>query len=135
MKTVIWKLHLKSDLHTVFDLLTTSEGRKRFWSKKATEEDGVIRFIFPNGQTYDSHIIDTIPNQEFHLDYFNSLVKFYLAPSEIGGTDLALINEHVAESDYSEVKAGWISVLMNLKAVADYQCDLRNHNPEKTWDQ
>ncbi len=36
---------------------------------------------------------------------------------------------------FSEVKAGWVSLLMNLKAVADFKCDLRNHDLEKTWDQ
>ncbi|WP_445382973.1 SRPBCC family protein [Robiginitalea sp. IMCC43444] len=135
MKTITWKLHLKSDPNTVFDLLTTSEGRNNFWAEKAFKKGSVIHFLFPNGQTYDSQIIKTIPNKEFHLDYFNSLVKFHLEPAENGGTNLTLVNENVTESDFSEVNAGWISVLMNLKAVADFQCDLRNHDPKKTWDQ
>ncbi|WP_411030154.1 SRPBCC domain-containing protein [Spongiimicrobium sp. 3-5] len=135
MKTITWKLFLKSEPNSVFDLLSTSEGRTKFWSENATEEGRIIHFLFPNGQTYDSQIIKTISNKEFHLDYFNSLVKFKLMPSENGGTDLTLINENVSESDFSEVNAGWISVLMNLKAVADFQCDLRNHDPKKTWDQ
>ncbi len=135
MKTITWKLHLKSDPKSVYDLLSTSAGRSKFWSEEATEEDGIIHFVFPNGQKYKSRIIKTIPDQEFHLDYFNSLVKFHLNSSENGGTDLLLINENVSESDFAEVNAGWVSVLMNLKAVADFQCDLRNHNPKKTWDE
>ena len=135
MRTITWKLHLKSNPKIVFDLLSTAEGRLKFWSEKASEENKIIHFIFPNGLTYDSQIIKTIPNKEFHLDYFDSLVKFQLDPSENGGTDLTLINENVTESDFPEVNAGWISVLMNLKAVVDFQCDLRNHNSKKTWDQ
>ena len=135
MKTITWKLHLKSDPKTVFDLLASADGRKRFWAEKATEHSGLIHFLFPNGQSYKGQIIKTIPHREFHLDYFNSLVKFNLEASENGGTDLTLINENVNESDFNEVSAGWISVLMNLKAAADFQCDLRNHNSNKTWDQ
>ncbi|WP_422104100.1 SRPBCC domain-containing protein [Winogradskyella sp.] len=135
MKVITWKLHLKSDPNAIFDLLSTSEGRKKFWAETATEDKGIIHFVFPNGQAYDSKIIKAIPPRAFHLDYFNSLVKFHLEPSENRGTDLILINENVTESDFPEVNAGWISVLMNLKAVADFQCDLRNHNPKKTWDQ
>nr|WP_299066903.1 SRPBCC domain-containing protein [uncultured Allomuricauda sp.] len=135
MKTVIWKLNLRSSPNKVFNLLTTPEGRTKFWSEKATESEGVIHFLFPNGLMYQSQILKSIPNKEFHLDYFDSLVKFQLKQTETGGTDLILINENVPESDFSEVHAGWISVLMNLKAVADFQCDLRNHDPTKTWDQ
>lgn len=135
MKAITWKLHLKSDPHAVFDLLTTPEGRMKFWAEKTTQDDDNIHFAFPNGQTYDGQIIKSNPHKEFQLNYFNSLVKFHLEPSEKGGTDLTLINENVSESDFLEVHAGWISVLMNLKAVADFHCDLRNHDPKKTWDQ
>lgn len=135
MKTLIWKLHLKSDPIKVFDLLTTSKGRTKFWAEKAIEEKGIIHFLFPNGLTYQSQILKNIPNKEFHVDYFDSLVKFQLQQIETGGTDLTLINENIPESDFLEVHAGWVSVLMNLKAVADFQCDLRNHDPKKTWDQ
>ncbi|MFL1896154.1 SRPBCC domain-containing protein [Aquimarina sp. 2-A2] len=135
MKTIIWKLNLKSSPKTVFDLLNKAEGRSKFWSEKASETNGFIHFIFPNGLTYNSQIIKVIPDREFHLDYFGSLVKFQLDPSEEGGTNLTLISENVTESDFSEVNAGWVSVLMNLKAVVDFQCDLRNHDSKKTWDQ
>ena len=135
MRTINWKLHLKSDPKAVFDLLTTAEGRKKFWAEKAVEENGIIHFVFPNGQTYNSQIIREIPDKEFYLDYFESLVKFLLTRAENGGTDLTLINENVPESDFAEVNAGWVSVLMNLKAAADFQHDLRNHDPKRTWDQ
>lgn len=135
MNTITWKVLLKSDQKTVFDLLTTSEGRAKFWAEQAIEKKGIIHFKFPNGQTFDSKILKIVPNKEFHLNYFNSLVKFKLKPIEIGGTVLTLINENVSQKEFSEVKAGWVSVLMNLKAVADFHCDLRNHDPKKTWDQ
>ena len=63
------------------------------------------------------------------------MVKFGLEPTVNDGTDLTLVNEGVDEDEFSEVHAGWVSVLMNLKAVADFQADLRNHDPQRTWDQ
>ncbi|MDE3743418.1 SRPBCC domain-containing protein [Maribacter polysaccharolyticus] len=135
MKTITWKLLLKSNTKSVFQFLSTPEGRTKFWSEKSSEKDTIIHFVFPNGRTYHSRTIKIIPNKEFHLSYFDSLVKFQLESSINGGTELTLINEGVSESDFPEVNAGWVSVLMNLKAVADFRCDLRNHDPNKTWDQ
>lgn len=135
MKTITWKLHLKASTRSVFELLTTSEGRMRFWAEKSVQHGDRIHFYFPNGQIYNGRIIKSVPNSEFHLDYFHSMVKFKLEITDKGGTDLTLINEDITDNDFSEVYAGWISVLMNLKAVADFHCDLRNHDPEKTWDQ
>ena len=135
MKTVSWKLHLKSNPKTVFELLTTDEGRASFWAEKAAEYEGIIRFRFPNGQHYDGCILKRNPYHEFQLDYFNSIVEFQMESAENEGTELLLINQNLPENDFAEVSAGWVSVLMNLKAVADFQCDLRNHNTNKTWDE
>ncbi|NOG47092.1 MAG: hypothetical protein HND50_17760 [Calditrichaeota bacterium] len=50
------------------------------------------------------------------------------------GTDLTLINENVLSKERCEVIAGWVSVLLSLKAAVDYAVDLRNHNSDRTWD-
>ena len=52
-----------------------------------------------------------------------------------GGTDLTLTDEGVPEADHAEVLAGWVSVLMALKAAVDFGVDLRNHDPARSWDQ
>ena len=135
MKTVSWKIHLSAATEVVFNLLTTAEGRERFWAEEAREKDGVIRFSFPNGELYNGRIMSSVPNKEFQLIYFDSLVKFDLEPTENGGTDLTLVNEGIPEEDFVEVSSGWVSVLMNLKAAADFQCDLRNHDRTRTWNQ
>jgi hypothetical protein len=38
------------------------------------------------------------------------------------------------ERVHTEVIAGWVSVLMCLKAAVDFGVDLRAHDPEKHWD-
>jgi len=135
MKTVKWKIHLSSSPEMVFQFLTSTNGREQFWAEKAPERDGVIHFIFPNGERYDSKILHIQLNREFHIDYFNSKLEITLAPSEDNGTDLTLLNEGIPDSEYLDTYAGWVSVLLNLKAVIDYKSDLRNHNKNRTWDQ
>ena len=135
MKSVVWKINLKSSPRIVFDLLSTANGREKFWAEKALEKDGVIHFIFPNGEHYNARIIKIVKNKEFHLDYFNSFVKFDIKPSGNNGADLTLTNEGIADTDFIEVHSGWVSVLLNLKAAADFQIDLRNHDPCKTWNE
>ena len=46
-----------------------------------------------------------------------------------------LTDQGIPENDRSEVLAGWVSVLMALKASVDFGIDLRNHNPKWTWDE
>jgi uncharacterized protein YndB with AHSA1/START domain len=135
MKTITWKIHLRSAVDIVYDLLTSPEGREKFWAEEAKEANGIIHFVFPNGARYNARIIRKTPNSDLHIDYFNSQVKITLEPTADGGTVLILENENVPESDYAEVYAGWVSVLLNLKSVADFQHDLRNHHPARTWDQ
>ncbi len=135
MRTVAWKIHLKSSPEKVFHYLTTPEGRESFWAEKAPEKNGMIHFDFPNGEKYTSNILYVEKNREFHLDYFNSTVKFVITPKGHEGADLKVINEGIPDEEYLEVYAGWVSVLLTLKAAVDYDVDLRNHNNSRTWDQ
>ena len=62
-------------------------------------------------------------------------IHFHLPADGAGGTDLTLTDEGVSDQYKTEVIAGWISVLMSLKASVDFGVDLRNHDPNRTWDQ
>jgi hypothetical protein len=63
------------------------------------------------------------------------VTTFDLADDGAGGTDLTLTDAGVREADYAETHAGWVSVLLALKAAADHGVDLRNHDEQRTWDQ
>jgi len=47
---ILWRLRLRSLPIRVYEMLSTDYGRARFWAESAVEKDGVIHFIFPNGQ-------------------------------------------------------------------------------------
>jgi hypothetical protein len=126
-----WRLHLASPPNDVHVLLSTDEGRARFWAESAVEQDGVIGFRFPNGYVHEARVVASEPGVRFEVDYFGAPARFELEPDGSGGTDLTLTHDH----DHPDTRPGWISVLMALKAAADFGVDLRSHDPGRTWDQ
>jgi uncharacterized protein YndB with AHSA1/START domain len=131
-----WKLHLKSSPARVYEFLATDQGRAAFWAESAVENDGAIDFVFPNGWTWRGKILERVPNEKYVVEYFgNSLTTFELCDDGQGGTDLFLSDANVPMQDRNEVIAGWVSVLMQLKASVDFGVDLRNHDSLRTWDQ
>lgn len=128
--SIYWKIHLRSSAKKAYNLLATDAGRVRFWAESAIEENGVIHFQFPNGIEWQGQIMIAEPCSRYEVEYIgNSLVSFNLKSDGHGGTDLSMIDMGVTEADRAEVTASWVSVLLALKAAADFQIDLRNHDP------
>ena len=131
-----WKLHLTSSTDIVYERLSTNEGRASFWAESAVEQDGTIHFVFPNQAEWKARILETEPPYRFKVEYYGgSITTFELIADGSGGTDLTLTDEGVPAENRTEVIAGWVSVLMALKASADFGIDLRNHDPKRTWDE
>jgi uncharacterized protein YndB with AHSA1/START domain len=127
---ITWRLHLSSPPEAVHRLLATGEGRARFWAESAAETAGRVEFRFPNDLRFSGLILDNDPPRRFAVEYFGEHAAFDLASDGAGGTDLTLTDT----GDDPDVRAGWVSVLMALKAAADFGVDLRNHDPGRTWD-
>jgi hypothetical protein len=131
-----WRLHLKSPPAAVYRAISTDGGRARWWAESAVDRDGSIHFRFPNGVEWVGRIRVDDPPRRFSIEYLGgSLASFELAGDGRGGTDLTLSDSGVPAEDQAEVAAGWVSVLMALKASVDFEVELRNHDAERTWDQ
>jgi len=131
-----WRLHLRSAPEVVYEKLSTNDGRASFWAESTAEQDGMIHFVFPNQAEWKGKILESEPPRKFKIEYYGgSISTFELNPDNVGGTDLLLTDQGVPENDREEVIAGWVSVLMALKASVDFGVDLRNHDPNRTWDQ
>jgi uncharacterized protein YndB with AHSA1/START domain len=128
-----WKVHFSSPIEKVFEALTTDEGRKKFWAESTNEKDGYIEFTFLDYPIYRSKILAREPYHLFSIEYFGTEVNFRLTPVK-DGTDLWLTALTNDENARQEMTAGWVSVLMAMKAAVDFGIDLRNHNAERTWD-
>jgi uncharacterized protein YndB with AHSA1/START domain len=132
---IIWRLHLKSAPEKVYQALSTNAGRASFWAESAIERDGIIHFVFPNKMTWDARILSAIPSSTYTIQYIgNTITTFTLEEDGQGGTDLTLTDEGVPAADHTEVIAGWVSVLLALKASVDFGIDLRTHDPDRQWD-
>jgi hypothetical protein len=119
-------------------MLATDEGRIKFWPETCVEHDGVMEFTFlSEPQPFTFKILENSPSSRFAFYYFGSTtVTFELQSDNAGGTDLTLSETGFpSESHYVENYAGWIQVLLNLKATVDFGVDLRNHDPSRTWAQ
>ena len=131
-----WRLHLASPPEAVWELLATDDGRARFWAESAVERDGEIEFAFINGARWRGAILAAERPRLFAVEYFGgSRATFALEPDGARGTDLTLVETNVPEEWDAENRAGWVSVLLELKAVADFGADLRNHDSRRTWSQ
>ena len=132
---ITYRLHLRSSPADVFEMLVTERGRARFWAEAAPETDGCIDFSFPNGQKWRAKILNATANRQLQIEYIdNSVTTIDLTDDGYGGTELVLTDAGVASDARTEVMAGWVSVLMSLKGAVDLGIDLRNHDPERTWD-
>jgi uncharacterized protein YndB with AHSA1/START domain len=125
---IVWRVHIDAPIERVYDALSTDAGRAGFWAESAIERRGVIRFVFPDGSEYASRVLHAERPHEFALEYFGSSVTFRLS----GATDVELIDLRTA--DRTEVTAGWVSVLLQLKASVQFGVDLRNHDPARSWE-
>jgi uncharacterized protein YndB with AHSA1/START domain len=128
-----WKIALRSPPERVYQALSTEAGRQAFWALEAGERDGVIHFRFPNGWTGESKILRAEPPNLFEIDYFGMPTRFEIEPVDEGAA-LTVIAEGVPDHDWDDVHAGWVSVLLILKASVDFGIDLRNGDPSRSWD-
>lgn len=134
MVEIRWRVHLRSAPERVWSALATDTGRAGFWAESTVRRDDVIEWVFPNGARMVGRVHTEQPPQQLELDYFGDRTTMLLTAAGDGGTDLELLADVVA-SEPTDTAAGWVSVLLALKAYVDHGIDLRNHDPSRTWDQ
>jgi uncharacterized protein YndB with AHSA1/START domain len=132
---ISWRVHLTAAPAVVYELIATPSGRRRFWAESAPERDGTIEFRFSSGAAWRGRVLEREPPSRFAVEYFGgSRAAFECAADGAGGTDLTLTETGVSPSEWAQNLAGWVSVLLALKAAADFGVDLRNHDPERSWE-
>jgi uncharacterized protein YndB with AHSA1/START domain len=122
-------VRIAAPIERVYDALATDAGRASFWAESAVESGGVIHFRFPDGTEYASRILRAERPHLFAIEYFESIVTFTLS----GETEVSMVNEGVADDERAEVIAGWVSVLLQMKAAIQFGVDLRNHSRDFNW--
>ena len=128
-----WKMHFASAAAKVYAALATDSGRAAYWAESAPEVHGVVTFHFPNGESFAGRVLECEEPSRFTVEYFGTVVEFSLQSAGSGGTDLSLQATQVEDAIRWETVAGWVSVLMAMKAAVDHGVDLRNHDPSRPW--
>lgn len=129
-----WRMHIQASPERVFAALDSDEGRASFWAESAPETAGHIEFRFINGYAYRSKVLERRPPYLFTIEYMGGPVRIELSSDASGGTDLLLTHEGIGPEEWNEVHAGWLNVLFPFKAWLEHGVDLRNHDPERSWD-
>ncbi len=116
-------------------MLATADGRERFWAQGAREvAPGLIEFSFRGGDRWQSRVLRLSPPERMALTYFGgSTAEFRLSDDGAGGTIVELEESGIPPDAFLDNHAGWVSVLLNLKAVAGWGVDLRNTDPDRQW--
>lgn len=134
MQNLFWKIHLRSNIEKVFEILTTDAGREKFWAEKSIKDDHKFTLTFTNGDEEDVMVIFE-KDYKFEFVYFRTIVSITLTEDGKNGTDLVLNCKNIKPDNYDDMASGWVSVLLALKAAADYNIDIRNHDSTRTWDE
>lgn len=136
-RPIVWRVHLATPRDAVFDLLDSDAGRARFWALRThSPSPDRIEFEFSNGERLTSRVVTRHRPECLALTYFGeSLVTFTLDEVAEGGTRLEVRETGVNHTDWLANYAGWVSVLLTLKAAADHGVDLRNTHPAHHWEQ
>ena len=83
-----------------------------------------------------AELIAVLEQKKSAARFFRELLQSFIGlRPHAGGTELTLTDSGVPDAEWEATLAGWVSVLLALKAAADFGVDLRNHDARRTWEQ
>ena len=128
-----WRVHLDATPEAVYARLATDDGRESFWAESSKTLDDDVWLVFPDQSTTTVRIVLQRPPLLLEMDYFGVSTRFALQPAGEQATVLEVTASNIPAHDMVDLAAGWVSVLLNLKAVINFGHDLRNHARPRTW--
>jgi uncharacterized protein YndB with AHSA1/START domain len=131
-QAIVWRLRLSATPERVFSAWLAPEDHIKFWAERSEQDAQGFRLHFIDGTVELCQITDVVSPSHIGFRYFGSKVDIALAPRG-DGTDLTLTAREVPLSEWQDVFAGWLNVLLPFKAWVDFSVDLRNHDVTRTW--
>jgi uncharacterized protein YndB with AHSA1/START domain len=129
---IVWRLRLAAPPERVFAAWLDPEQHARFWCELSERTALGFRQSFVDGTVGECALVAAVEPTRLELRYFGTRVEIELA-ARGGGTDLTLTCDEVPAHDFLDLHAGWLNVLLPLKAWLDFGVDLRNHDRARTW--
>lgn len=131
--TLRWRVHLDAPCDRVYGFLSTDGGRESFWVESSKASSGAVSVVFPDRSTTTLRILLERPPHVLEVEYFGVPTRFVLQAAGDHATVLEVTASNVPAHDMVDLAAGWVSVLLNLKAAINFGGDLRNHERARTW--
>jgi uncharacterized protein YndB with AHSA1/START domain len=129
----VWRLSLGSSPERVFELLDTDEGREAFWAQRSRAAPNGFDLAFSDGLEGRVVVVDRELPTRMAIRYFGCDAEFELTPREDGGCLFQVTCRVDDPAAWLDFYPGWVSWLLALKAAADFDLDLRNRSPERSW--
>ncbi len=129
-----WRVHLSSSPDKAYEAWATDAGRESFWAERSEATPDGFRLSFIGGEVLDVRLIEAVARRRFVFNYFGgSTVTVEIEAAGSGGCDVHLSEVDVFPAEHLENYAGWVSVLLGLKAAVDFRVDLRGHDAARSW--
>jgi hypothetical protein len=129
-----WRLRLSATPERVFAAWLNPADHVKFWSERSERDAAGFRLHFIDGTIELCRVTESVSPSRIGLQYFGAQVDITLERLE-DGTDLTLTARNVPLSEWQDVFAGWLNVLLPFKAWVDFGLDIRSHDPARTWRQ
>lgn len=128
-----WRVILPASREQVFDVLMTDAGRCRFWAESSNQRGDRVDLRFADGTGTVLEVRSVLRPATIEVRYFGTPTTFALQALTPASTLLEVTADDVDPADQIEVAAGWVSVLLCLKAYLMAGIDLRNHAAPHSW--
>jgi uncharacterized protein YndB with AHSA1/START domain len=130
-----WRVHLSSSPQEIYRLLATDSGRECFWAESSEASGDQVLMVFPDRSWTTMRVLEAAPPDRFVVDYFGIETTFEIDAVDVNSSVLRVTASSVPAGEVVDVAAGWVSVLLCLKAFVKFRYDLRNHEPSLTWNE
>jgi hypothetical protein len=125
VSVIVWRLHLASPPALVYDFLGPDESHSYFWAVSESEP----HLAHTDGSLWHNATVEREPQRRLALHYVGgSVTTFDLVDDGDGGTFLQLTDMGAPAEDRTGVIAGWIALLLALKATVDFSANLGGHD-------
>jgi hypothetical protein len=129
-----WRVNLSAPRELLFDLLTPDLESDPYRASTIGQFDGENGWIAPEGAHLKNATLDLLPPRRIVANYAGGgVATLDLTDDGRGGTDLRLTDIGQVAEDRTELVAGWVSMLLALKASVDFSIDLRDHDHRTFW--
>ena len=131
-----WRVLINATAADVYRAVSTDEGRAGFWVATSRSTASGITLEFFDGTSWTGRMLRATPDRAVELTYLGGgTVVLEILPVSQSQCIVAVTDRPTNPVDWLANYAGWVAVLLNLKATAEFGVDLRNRDGARSFEQ